>query len=391
MSLVFAEVIEAGTYIIGNGDDHRLALTTEGNRNEAGPVWVDNAVFLWDITPISGTDLYTIKVAGSNDQYLTIDEAGDVGVGATEIKYQIVFLGLAHYKIVNSENENVLDSVGGFKKYVTAAPNNEETSQEWILKIANVASGAYSAIDADFFIQDNLNSDAASVGPVFPRFGLEDDSPDRWSKFWSQIATLNEKDAGVAQYKVIFLARAVQATHEHAIDLYGFQQWSEVWGRKEGDGDLSWVDPDVTQTGFITALQVRQIWEQELAAGLGLPQISYSSPLTRALVTNTLTFGPEFAQDPPAVNTTETPEKRGTKTYISSEQDPVWSAEKHESPDDVEARVLRVLDRAFADEGAFVSITGHSGFVQSFMKVVGRQDYLMRLGGVVPIVIKRKL
>ncbi|KAF8990640.1 hypothetical protein BDQ17DRAFT_1547146 [Cyathus striatus] len=93
-------------------------------------------------------------------------------------------------------------------------------------------------------------------------------------------------------------------------------------------------------------------------SNLFLPRNDFISPLTLALVTNTLTFGPEFVQDSPAVKTvvledcrehckTETLEKRGTK-----EQDHVRSVEKYTSPDDVDARVLTVLDRVFADESA---------------------------------------
>ena len=44
-------------------------------------------------------------------------------------------------------------------------------------------------------------------------------------------------------------------------------------------------------------MNVHAMWEEEKKANIGLPQISYCSPLSRALLTNTITFGTEVYYD----------------------------------------------------------------------------------------------
>lgn len=51
------------------------------------------------------------------------------------------------------------------------------------------------------------------------------------------------------------------------------------------------VDAELTQRGYIEASLVEEMWTKELAADIGLPSISYCSPLTRCLETNSISFG----------------------------------------------------------------------------------------------------
>ena len=56
-------------------------------------------------------------------------------------------------------------------------------------------------------------------------------------------------------------------------------------------------DPDLTQQGILDAMNIHARWEEEKKANIGLPQLSYCSPLSRALLTNTITFGTEVYYD----------------------------------------------------------------------------------------------
>ena len=56
-------------------------------------------------------------------------------------------------------------------------------------------------------------------------------------------------------------------------------------------------DPDLTQQGVLDCMNVHVMWETEKKANIGLPQISYCSPLYRALLTNTISFGVEVYYD----------------------------------------------------------------------------------------------
>ena len=64
-------------------------------------------------------------------------------------------------------------------------------------------------------------------------------------------------------------------------------------------------DPELTQNGYLDASNVHSVWVQEQSdANIGLPQISYCSPLTRCLATNTITFGTEvYGDSSPKLNT----------------------------------------------------------------------------------------
>jgi len=58
------------------------------------------------------------------------------------------------------------------------------------------------------------------------------------------------------------------------------------------------VDSPVTQEGYLQVYNVLSIWEEENNLGdgknIGIPNISYCSPMMRALVTNSITFSPQL-------------------------------------------------------------------------------------------------
>ena len=147
------------------------------------------------------------------------------------------------------------------------------------------------------------------------------------------------------------------------------------------------------------------MWSQESSlkdGGIGIPTISYCSPLTRCLVTNSITFAPLLAPDSkelegPRIHTVvvevcpleccvirllhdflvwrfckkkdcrevvyrDEGERRRSKSYIElvfpkftiepgfAEKDPYWNKYKSESDESVERRVQVVLDKIFKSE-----------------------------------------
>ena len=58
------------------------------------------------------------------------------------------------------------------------------------------------------------------------------------------------------------------------------------------------IDAQLIQDGFFQVSMVQNMWRQESSlkdGGIGIPTVSYCSPLTRCLVTNSITFAPLLA------------------------------------------------------------------------------------------------
>jgi len=130
------------------------------------------------------------------------------------------------------------------------------------------------------------------------------------------------------------------------------------------------------------------------------------------MVTDTITFnklGEGRAQTLVVENcreqcTQETPEQRRRRGYITemfpqfsvdrffTDFDEIWSASVSETSTDIDRRARNVLDRIFEVPGnedtTFISITTHQGFINAFLKVLGRGAYDLPQGGVLPVVCK---
>jgi len=275
-------------------------------------------------------------------------------------------------------------------KQVTASA----TSLLW--KFQPVSPGPYESYRY-FFEQDVLKANAEGVGPVYPRFGLK--LQYTWDSFWKSIDHLNSGD-GSASYKVFFLER-----HGKAVNNL------DASDRKA----LDLRDAQLVQDGIIQAQHVRSVWVTELAAGIGLPQVSWCSPFTRVLVTNTITLG-DLPGNPQLVQTvvvedcrekcsSSEAEHRHSKKYIHEMfphvafeanfyedpnqkiDDPLWP--KKESHEDINARVKKVLHRIFTEEdGKFIYIATHQGWIDALCRVLGRAEYQAPNGIVLPIIVK---
>jgi len=277
--------------------------------------------------------------------------------------------------------------------------------------LTNMGEREYQAVPG-FFEHDDPTRTSESIGALPPRFGLLDESPNRWATFTSKINKLNREAPNDTKYKVFFLGRHGQGYHNVAEDKYGTKAWDDYWSKLDGDGELTWgPDPNLTDIGIRQAKDARAAWEAEiqLEISIPLPEKLYCSPMTRAIHTHDITFEgltlPENRKTVILENCREeygehTCDKRRSRTFIHSafpqfeiedgftEEDELWTP-KRELKEHIAIRARAILDRVFdADVEQFVSITAHGGIINAILRVVGRQTYFLPTGGVLPIVIK---
>jgi len=262
-----------------------------------------------------------------------------------------------------------------------------------------------------FFVQD-----VAQPGPPLPdkppRFGLIDTSKDHWLKFEAKIRQLNQESPIGTTYKFFLLARHGQGYHNAAELKYGTAAWHQHWCKVNGDGETTWgPDPQLTSLGIEQAHALQAIWKTESSYGLAPPQKLYCSPLTRALHTCDIMLDGVFQSGhaPATVvencreeNGVETCNKRRTRTYIATtfphftiedgftELDELWNPTVAESTAQTAERARKVLDVVFQNDidALFISITAHAGFINGFLRAIGRQSFIVPTGGFMPVVVK---
>ncbi|KAI0712526.1 phosphoglycerate mutase-like protein [Earliella scabrosa] len=271
------------------------------------------------------------------------------------------------------------------------------------------------SIVTGFFAQDDPNADGAAIGPLPARFGLLDDSPDRWEKFKSRIDELQKSAPAGTQYKVFFFARHGQGFHNVGEAKYGTPEWDRYWSKLDGDGEIVWgPDAELTQTGIEQAVAAREAWKTERAYGVPLPQKHYGSPLSRALHTFDETFVKADFIDGSLLRTTilenlreengeHTCDKRSTKSVIAgkfpppvyafedgfTEEDELWKPDERETKAHVAQRAASVFDRIFLqDSETYLCLTAHSGIINGFLASMGRSQYPLPTGGILPLVVK---
>ncbi|KAH8834772.1 histidine phosphatase superfamily [Flagelloscypha sp. PMI_526] len=271
-----------------------------------------------------------------------------------------------------------------------------------------------------FFAQDNTTApgDLGAVRckllrPVFtpPRFGLIDDSQKRWSTFFKNLHNLN-CESKKTSYKLFILGRHGQGYHNVAEAFYGTEAWDDYWSKLNGNGTITWgPDAELTDLGKVQAEAARALYNDELTnASLPIPSHFYTSPLTRAMDTHDITFQDIEHKKPKTLvveNCREvygehTCDKRRTKTFIHeqhpqykiekgfTEEDELWTEER-ETDEHAIARAGTVAQMVFSstsEDDTLISITAHSGFINSFLQAVGREKYSLPTGGILPVIVK---
>ncbi|KAJ7577526.1 histidine phosphatase superfamily [Mycena floridula] len=269
-----------------------------------------------------------------------------------------------------------------------------------------------------YFSQDPsapFGSGSPPIQAVSPRFGLLDDSSDRWNRLKARIEELQAQEEK-SIYKLIFFGRHGEGFHNVAEAKYGTKAWDEYWAMLDTDGELIWgPDPLLTALGESQARAVNTVWKTEVQDGMPLPEKLYCSPLTRAMHTNQLTFeGLDVGKTVVLENCREdigdhTCDKRRSKSYIQAsfpefiiedgftEEDILWpgNGSGGETREEICRRATSVLDRIFgrseplfSDNATYISITAHGGIINGFMYALHCGKYPLPTGGVLPILIK---
>ncbi|KAH7343461.1 histidine phosphatase superfamily [Rhizoctonia solani] len=248
-----------------------------------------------------------------------------------------------------------------------------------------------------------------------PAFGLKEHaSPTRWKDLKDRIDLLQHSAPKNTRYIICWLARHGQAWHNMGTIC---QDNSSVFG-----WDNQTADPLLTPLGESQAKEVNNIWKGELQRSsdpIPLPTKLFCSPLSRALATMELTFEgvllgktntrapgerPLILEGLREVISPFTHDKRRSKTEILSmfpgiqiedaftERDELWSDAVSESDNRLKMRVTSTLDHIFGDclgsTDTCISITTHSGVAMMILRIIGHRILPLRLGGVIPLVIK---
>ncbi|OBZ68663.1 Phosphomutase-like protein 3 [Grifola frondosa] len=269
-----------------------------------------------------------------------------------------------------------------------------------------------------FFAQDHPDADIEAIGavssrnlPLPPRFGLLDESPDRWDNFRAQITDLIASSPEDTTYKVFYLSRHGQGYHN-----VGKEAWDDYWSKLNGDLEISWgPDPHLTPLGISQADAARSAWMLEVPHRMPVPERHYVSPLHRALHTWDKTFcdheilaeaklSAMILEDLREEHGIHTCDIRSPRSVIEghfpppryafepdfSEHDLVWKPDERETKEHVKERARAVLDRIFHNDGEiYISITAHGGGTFAL------HEYLLdlafsplRLIGILPLVVK---
>lgn len=254
-----------------------------------------------------------------------------------------------------------------------------------------------------------------------------------------RVDTLGGYEEHQVRYKVLFLARHGQGYHNLAIEIYGEEEWDNYWSKLDGDGNIVWgPDPELTPLGTEQAKRNNIAWKKQIEKQIPLPQSFYVSPFTRATDTyyhtwsdiettrsnsivagrqnSTTSTSSEVVSLPPLVVEdlretigVHTCDKRRSKTFIHdrypdfafekdfTEEDVLWTATHRETPAEQNVRTRRFLDALFENDWdtvpskrrqSFVSVTAHSGVINSFLEVIGHRPFRIQTGGMIPVLVK---
>ena len=235
----------------------------------------------------------------------------------------------------------------------------------------------------------------------------------QWQQLEQRLHDLNASAPQGTSYKLLYLARHGQGTHNLASAHYGTAVWESHIGRQVSDpifGNL--VDPLLTPVGVAQVERARDFFLRALPQGLPVPDVWYVSPLNRCLSTARITWAPllekgvlkewkpvvkENIREILGVNTCD---KRSTVSSLRprypemqfetgmSEQDELWQADYRETFDEVDVRVRKIMDFIWDKKQQVVSITSHSCWTRGALRVLGHREYKVQTGEVLPVLVK---
>ncbi|KAI9756750.1 MAG: hypothetical protein M1815_002922 [Lichina confinis] len=263
--------------------------------------------------------------------------------------------------------------------------------------------------------------DTSNLGLIDRPYDTDDEfdpehKKSQWQRFENLATSLNSKSGTDTQYKVLYLGRHGQGTHNVAEAFYGTQLWDCYWTLQSGNGSDIWTDAHLTPQGVMDAQRAGAFWKRKIAEdSIPLPETYYVSPLWRAIATADITFArlplPEDRPFLPRVKELlretigiHTCDQRSSKTYIEAEfpsavfeagfveDDPFWKPDERESYSALDARIKMLLDDVFTNDGhTFISFTSHSGTTNSILRVIGHRPFPLVPGAIIPVLVRAEI
>jgi broad specificity phosphatase PhoE len=270
----------------------------------------------------------------------------------------------------------------------------------------------FSSAGKGFLSQDDAATNDKTFDHLKCNFGLIKSS---WQEFDHDFRALQASADENTRYKVLFLARHGQGFHNYAIEIYGQKEWDRYWSLLDGDGKIVWgPDAELTELGIQQARDNHMGWKKQIVEGIPSPTIYYVSPMTRALDTMQYTWNGIVEENVPPPLVIEdlredygehTCDKRRSRSYIHkrfpevgiesslTEDDELWKPDWRETHRQHNVRTDRFLQWLFNEDWEspkhnYVSITSHSGTVNSFLDIMGHRPFQLWPGGMIPVIIR---
>lgn len=226
----------------------------------------------------------------------------------------------------------------------------------------------------------------------------------QWRRFEHYIRSLNQENPAQRRYKMFYIIRHGEGTHNVKEKEVGREEWDRHWSKLSGDGTTVWEDAALTPLG---EQQARDISTFFGTSNIPFPELLYTSPLRRCLRTTELAFAPILSTKPPIIKEKlrerlgiHTCDKRSTKSFITStyptftiepgftEDDELWNTDTRETFEEHVERSKELLDEIFEDnETLFVSLTAHSGAIMALFSTAEWKKIPVAASSVYPLLI----
>lgn len=250
-------------------------------------------------------------------------------------------------------------------------------------------------------------------------FGLGTYS-NNWIGFGGFINSLQDTAKNGTSFKVIFLSREGESWADVAAEKYGGvngSEWESKWSRENGDGNITWLDAGLTETGLSQVSTASKAWSTEFALGnLSVPALFYSSPLQRSLQTFTTLFTastisnsttpnatvvPLVVEDLRATYGIYTPDERRPKSEIAAqfpdvkledgltENDERWTNSTRETDRQHDERTGRFLEALYTQSNeTYISIVTNPSTIASILRLSSHRPFPLQPGGLIPLILR---
>lgn len=267
-----------------------------------------------------------------------------------------------------------------------------------------------------FFVHDDSNFN--NFPTVQPRFGLLDESPDRWKKLVQCIADLNNgKNDGDFKptYKVIFFGRHGQSQNDASQILARemVREAQECLASEIPDcGELKWEpNPELTPQGEQEAHVIHEAWKSELPFGFPPLGQLYCSRLQCTQKTCEIAFS-EIPNERIMVLRNHgkkyydcTGDQHSRPMYIASTskvtaakasdnlmEDELWDPDSWDPMSQVVERAKQALSVIFTHtDEHFISITASERTINGFRGALGCSYCHIPNGVVYPAIVKHSM